>query len=149
MPRTPSPPGRAPHGPDRTVVCPGFGFDRCYTDYVRNYITEHAFHEKGLQRQIGVCTLVSNQERRALADPLINRGSTAGFVPLSIYIGFCLFVLAADVQNSCPRYLGGLDWRLAYGPLDTSASCSARPRRAPPPRRALRQPEPLVIRSGF
>ena len=38
----------------------------------------HALHEKGLQRQIGVGTLVSSQERRALAVPLINRGSTAG-----------------------------------------------------------------------
>ena len=34
----------------------------------------HALHEKGLQRQIGVGTLVSSQERRALAVPLINRG---------------------------------------------------------------------------
>ena len=37
-------------------------------------IPGHALHEKGLQRQIGVGTLVSSQERRALAVPLINRG---------------------------------------------------------------------------
>ena len=41
-------------------------------------IPGHALHEKGLQRQIGVSTLVSSQERRALAIPLINRLSTAG-----------------------------------------------------------------------
>ena len=36
-------------------------------------IPGHALHEKGLQRQIGVVTLVSSQERRALAVPLVNR----------------------------------------------------------------------------
>ena len=33
----------------------------------------HALREKGLQRQTSVSTLVSCQERRALAVPLINR----------------------------------------------------------------------------
>ena len=37
-------------------------------------IPGHALHEKGLQIQIGDGTLVSNQERRALAVPVINRG---------------------------------------------------------------------------
>ena len=36
-------------------------------------IPGHALHEKGLQRQIGVGTLVNNQQRRALAVPVINR----------------------------------------------------------------------------
>ena len=40
-------------------------------------IPGHALHEKGLQRQIGIGTLVSSQERRALAVLLINRLSTA------------------------------------------------------------------------
>ena len=44
----------------------------------------HALHEKGLQRQIGVGTLVSSQERRALFVPRIYRGLTAGFVPPSV-----------------------------------------------------------------
>ena len=34
----------------------------------------HALHEKGLQRQKGAGPLVSSQEERALAAPLINRG---------------------------------------------------------------------------
>ena len=34
----------------------------------------HALHEKGLQRQLVVGTLVSNQERRAAVVPQINRG---------------------------------------------------------------------------
>ena len=42
------------------------------------FLPGHALHEKGLQRQIGVGTLVSSQERRALVVPLINRLSTAG-----------------------------------------------------------------------
>ena len=43
-------------------------------------IPGHALHEEGLQRQIGVGTLVSSQERRALFVLLIKRWSTAGFV---------------------------------------------------------------------
>ena len=38
----------------------------------------HALHEKGLQRQIAVGTLVNSQQRRALAVPRLNRWSTAG-----------------------------------------------------------------------
>ena len=33
----------------------------------------HALHEKGLQRQIGVGTLVNSQQRRAFVVPVINR----------------------------------------------------------------------------
>ena len=42
--------------------------------YIYIYIPGHALHEKGLQRQKGASPLVSSQERRALAVPLINRG---------------------------------------------------------------------------
>ena len=34
----------------------------------------HALHEKGLQRQMDVGTLVNSQQRRALTVPVINRG---------------------------------------------------------------------------
>ena len=37
----------------------------------------HALHEKGLQRQLAVGTLVNRQQRRALAVPLLNRGQIA------------------------------------------------------------------------
>ena len=37
-------------------------------------VPEHALHEKGLQRQIGVGTLVSSQEQRALLVPVIKTG---------------------------------------------------------------------------
>ena len=53
----------------------------------------YALHEKGLQRQIGVGTLVSSQEQRALLVLVINRSSTGRFVPATVYIGFPLFVL--------------------------------------------------------
>ena len=39
-------------------------------------IPGHALHEEGLQRQIGVGTQVSSQERRAAVFPRINRLST-------------------------------------------------------------------------
>ena len=51
-------------------------------------------HEKGLQRQTGVGTLVNSQQRRALAVPVINRASTERFVPPPVYIAFPRFVLA-------------------------------------------------------
>ena len=44
----------------------------------KKFIPGHALHMKGLQRQIGVCTLVSSQEQRARLVPVTNRLSTAG-----------------------------------------------------------------------
>ena len=44
-------------------------------------IPGHALHEKGSQRQKGVGSLVSSQERRALLVPVTNRLSTGDFVP--------------------------------------------------------------------
>ena len=38
------------------------------------HVPGYALHEKGLQRQTGVGTLVSSQERRAIAVSVINRG---------------------------------------------------------------------------
>ena len=58
------PPRRAPPRPDPPVVCSGFGVGR---------FPGHALHEKGLQRQIGVGTLLSSQKRRALFVPRFNR----------------------------------------------------------------------------
>ena len=40
-------------------------------------ILGHALHEKGIQRQKAVRTLVNSQQRRALAVPLLNSCSTA------------------------------------------------------------------------
>ena len=48
-------------------MCPGFGLDRS---------VPNALHKKALQRQIAVGTVVSSQQRRALAVPVINRLST-------------------------------------------------------------------------
>ena len=43
-----------------------------YQILCRMYIPEHALHEKSLQRQIAVGTLVNSQQRRALAVSVIN-----------------------------------------------------------------------------
>jgi len=40
---------------------------------LESMIPGHALHEKGLQRQIAVGTLVNSQQRRALAVPRLNR----------------------------------------------------------------------------
>ena len=68
-------------------------------------------HEKGLQGQISVGTLVSSQEQRALLVSRLNRGSTAGFVLPSVYMGFRLFVLLGgrgDVFSMLWRVRGRL-----------------------------------------
>ena len=57
------------------------------------YIPGHALHEKELHRQKGVGTLVSSQERRALAVPLINRGSSS-----PIGLNGILFVRACKIR---------------------------------------------------
>ena len=59
----------------------------------RNLFPGHALHEMGLQRQLGVGTLVSSQVRRAAVVPRKNRLSTRRFVPPAVYIGFRLLML--------------------------------------------------------
>ena len=71
------------------------------------FVPGPALRERSFQRQIGVGTLVSSQERRALAVPLINRGSTTDFVPPTVYIGFRLFVLSKSRPGQCLRFAGG------------------------------------------
>ena len=106
----------------------------------RCHFPGHALHEKNLQRQIGVGTLVSSQEQRALLIPVINRLSTAGFVPPTDYKGFPLFVL----PKSCSGQLSSMPWG-AQGTVVSCADktvgvppCRARP--AQPPRRAPPDP---------
>ena len=69
---------------------------------------------------------------------LVNRGSTAGFVSPSVYIGFRLFVLAKRQEG-----------RLSPGRIDPSASASPRrpPRPAAPPCAA--PPRPACGVSGL
>ena len=118
LPRPPSPPRRAPPRPDGPVGCPGF--------------PGHALHKKDLRKQIGVGTLVSSQERRALAvllitrsstanQPRVNRGSTADFFPPSVYIGFRLFVLPNTHPGQCLRFAGGQEGGLSPGRIDPTA----------------------------
>ena len=97
-------------------------------------------HEKGLQRQIGVGTLVNSQQRSALAVPVINRGSTGRFVPPSVYIGFPLFVLAKRRPGQFLQCAGGSERLLASKATGMSAPCSAQ--RCPAPPSALRRADP-------
>ena len=107
-------------------------------------IPGYALHEKGLQRQISNGPLVSSQERRAAVTPRINRWSTAGCVPQSVYIGFVCSRFRSVVQYSCLRCFGGQEGRSSPGRSVPSASCPAPPRRASPPR-----PDPPVVCPGF
>ena len=79
-------------------------------------------------------------ERRAAVVPVVNRWSTAGFVPPPVYIGFRLFVVPQT--RSGERRLS--PWRTV-----PSASCAARPRPAPPSRRAPPRPEPTLVFTAF
>ena len=74
-------------------------------------------NEQGLQKQTSVGTMLSSQDRRALAVPPINRGSTAGqprvnrwstadFALPSVYIGFLFSCFRGDVQDSLFDSLG-------------------------------------------
>ena len=135
------PPRCVPPRPDPPVVCPGFGLGK--------WIPGHALHEKGLQRQIAVGTLVNSQQRRALLVPLINRGSTGRFVPPPVYIGFPLFVLAKRRSEQ----LFTVSWRaretvgfLADRNVGT-VFCPASLR--PAVRSAPRRRDPPVVCPGF
>ena len=117
-------------------------------------------HEKGLQRQIAVGTLVNSQQRRALAVPVINRGqtgyqpvinrlSTGRFVPPPVYLGFPLFVLAKRRSEQ----LFTAPWR-ARGTVAFRADrnvgtlfCPGSPRLAV--RYAPCRPDPPVVCPGF
>ena len=116
----------------------------------------HALHEKGLQRQIAVSTLVNSQQRRALAVPRLNRWSTAG-QPLVNRL-FCSlsglhrisFVRACEETF---RTVVKVPWR-DRGTVAFEADrnvgtlvCPASPRATV--RCALRRPDPPVVCPGF
>ena len=91
----------------------------------------HALHDKGFWRQTGVGTLVSSPEQKALLVPLITCGSTAGFVPPSVYEGISSFVF----RKSRSRHLFSMpSW--ARG---TFVSCANKPARPAPPSRPARR----------
>ena len=100
--------------------------------------------KKALHRQKGVGKLVSSQERRALLVPLINRLSTAGFVPPSVYIEFPLFVLQRHTREDILPSSG-----TKSNLCCPSATCAARPRPAPPSRHAPPRTVPPGLCPGF
>ena len=86
-------------------TCPGNQGSRRAVDPC--FIPGHALHEKGLQRQIGDGTLVTNQERRAPArvpadKPVVNRGFCS-----SIGLNRVSFVRSSRVT---PRRLSSIVW---------------------------------------
>ena len=120
-------------------------------------------HEKGLQIQKGVGTLVSSQERRALAVPLINRLSTAGQPrvnrgstvgqPLISFLhrftsDFVCSCFRRDVQDSVFDSLGRRGRVVPWPDLfDGVVSYPAPP--PSPPRRAPPRPDRPVVCPGF
>lgn len=70
-------------------------------------LSEHALHGKRLQKQKSIGKLVSCQERKMLFVPLINKWSTAGFVPPAVSLQHALHykvlqgtLVSSDVQRA-------------------------------------------------
>ena len=110
-------------------------------------------HEKGLQRQTGVGTLVSSQEQRARLVPLINRWSNAGqpliLILRRFYVRIRLFVLPKSRSRECFRFAGGQERGLSFCRIDLTAAHLFQPRAAPVLRRARPRPDPPVVCPGF
>ena len=84
---------------------------------------------------MGVGTLISSQERRALAVPVINCGSTADFVLPSVYKRFLLLLLGKGSSGQLSTILwraGGTVGFVAKRPVGI-LFCSDPPRHAAPP----------------
>ena len=115
----------------------------------------YALHEKGLQTHIGVSTLVSSQEQRALLVPRLNRLSTAGqprvnrtFCSSAGLHRISFFVLAKKRPGQLLMVpWGAIEGRLASEATKMSAPCSAQLRPARPS--ALRRADPPVVCPGF
>ena len=124
-------------------------------DVEKSYtVPGHALHEKSSQRQIRRRRYTGQQPGtksvRGPADqPLINRGSTADFVPPSVYIKFRLFVLPKKRPGQCLRYAVGQERGLFLCWIDPTASRSTQPRASSPPRRAPPRLDWPVVCFGF
>ena len=137
--------------PSLICLCKPFSCRACSRKMRLLYVffPGHALYDKDLQRQISVGTLVSSQERRALAVQLMNRlsfagqslvncGSAADFVPLSVYMGLRLFVLPKRRPGQYFRFAGGQEGGLSPCRIVPTAfrPSSIQPRPPSPPRRA-------------
>ena len=112
----------------------------------------HALHEKGLQKQRGVGSLVSSQERRAGFVPRINRTSTGRQPDVLFLIGLHGFLLARASEETFrtavfdalegTRDVCLLDEPIRRRPVLPGPALSRRP--AMPP-----HPDPPVVCPGF
>ena len=110
---------------------------------VAYFFLGHFLHKNGLQKQTGIVTLVSSQERRALAIPQINRLSTT-YAPI-LYRGFCSSVgfkydldclcFRGVVHDCCLRYAGVHEGQKSSGRTGSSFWLGYMPPRPEPPSR--------------
>ena len=140
VPSCPAPPRPAAAPPCAAPPRPAYGVSGFWV----RQVSGHALHEKGLQRQVGIGTLVSSQERRAAVVLVVNRTlcSPNGLHKIS-------FVRASE-ESSKTVILDALEEKrvvLSPGRTDPPASHIAPPGHAPPPRRAPpRLPHPWHVR---
>ena len=101
----------------------------------------HCMNKVYRNKQKKTGPLVSSQKQRALLVPRFNRRSkNAGFVPPSVYMTFCLFVLLGKHSGSVSSMLWGYGKGLFLWRTVLFASSPARPRPANPPCTPSRRP---------
>ena len=115
----------------------------------------HALHEKNLQGQQGVCTLVRSHVRRTAVVPRISRLSTV----CQLQVNRTFYSSSGFCENSFGRASGGTFSRIVYdAPEGKRNGCflgkptrrpPVLPRTAPPLRRAPPRPDPPVLCPGF
>ena len=78
--------------------------------------------------------------------PVVNRGSTAGFFPPSVYIGFRLFVLLERRRSD----VSSMPWRVRWTFVSwANSSVGTQSCSTPPGRRRAPRPDPPVVCPGF
>ena len=134
--RRPFRPGHAPPRPDPLVVCPGFGLGRFCFKFPDMPCMKRVYRDKRC-RSTGQQPGTKNAFRPAIK-PLVNRGSTAHFVPPIVYIGFRLFVLLERRSGD----VSAISWRERWSFVSWANSSVGTQSCPTPPGRSAGRPDP-------
>ena len=117
------------------------------------FIIGHALHEKGLQWQIGVGTLVSSQERRALAAPLIKNLLTAGQMRINRWFRSGIGLHRISLVRASEDTFNTIRWRarsrVLSKPNRPDDDCPTQPRLPSPPGLASPRSDGLAVCPDF
>ena len=131
--------------PDPPVVCPDFGFDRCFSSV--NMIFQACLELNmvtGTNRRRYIYQHLGTQCTHVLDDePCIKQLSTASFVPLSVYIVFLV------LPESSPGGYSVLSGEKKGCVFSFPASCAVHPRLSLSPRHGPPSTVPPMVCLGF